>query len=142
MTTPAIIQSVAPTLFSINGNGNGKGVASSYAIRTNAGVQTMVPVYGCAGSTCTATPIALDSNSSVVLVLYGAGIRNRSSLANVTANINGTNVPVLYAGAQPSYVGLDQVNLTLPLSLSGSGVVNLVMTVDGQTSNVVSIDIR
>ena len=140
LTTTAIIQSVAPTLFSINGNG--KGVASAYGIRTAAGVQTLVPVYECTGSTCAATPIALDANSPVVLVLYGTGIRNRSSLANVTANINGTNVPVLYAGVQPSYAGLDQVNLTLPVSLSGSGVVNLVMTVDGQTSNVVTIDIQ
>jgi uncharacterized protein (TIGR03437 family) len=127
-------------LFSVNGLG--KGVAAAYAIRTTAGVQTVVPVYQCTGSVCNTTPIALDSNSSVVLVLYGTGIRNNGSLANVGANINGTDIPVLYAGAQPSYEGLDQVNLALPQSLSGSGVVNLVMTVDGLTSNVVTVEFQ
>jgi uncharacterized protein (TIGR03437 family) len=78
----------------------------------------------------------------VYLILYGTGIRNRSLLASVTANIGGTNVPVLYAGVQPSFDGLDQVNLTLPLSLSGSGEINIVLTVDGQTANVVTINIQ
>jgi uncharacterized protein (TIGR03437 family) len=60
----------------------------------------------------------------------------------VTANIGGTNVPVFYAGPQPSFEGLDQVNLSLPLSLNGSGAVNIVLTVDGQTANVVTINIQ
>lgn len=138
LTTTAVIQSVAPTLFSMNGNGTG--VAAAYAITSNPGAQTLFFVFECSGSTCTAAPIAL--NGSVTLVLYGTGLRNRSSLSNVTANINGTDVPVLYAGSQPSYEGLDQVNLSLPSSLSGSGEVNIVLTVDGQTANVVSIDIQ
>ena len=82
----------------------------------------------------------------MTLVLYGTGLRNLSSVANVTAAVfnanGGTNVPVAYAGAQPSFDGLDQVNLTLPVNLSGSGAVNIVLTVDGQTSNVVTIDIQ
>ena len=60
----------------------------------------------------------------------------------MTAIIGGTSVPVEYAGAQPSYAGLDQVNLALPSSLSGSGLVNIVLTVDGQITNVVTIDIQ
>jgi uncharacterized protein (TIGR03437 family) len=84
----------------------------------------------------------LSANTTVYLILYGTGIRNRSSLANVTININGTDVPVLYAGLQPSYEGLDQINVQLPQSLSGSGQVNVILTVDGQTANVVTIDIQ
>jgi uncharacterized protein (TIGR03437 family) len=49
---------------------------------------------------------------------------------------------VLFAGPQSNFDGLDQVNLTLPVSLSGSGEVNIVLTVDGQTANVVTIDIQ
>jgi uncharacterized protein (TIGR03437 family) len=63
-------------------------------------------------------------------------------MANVAVNINGINVPVAYAGIQPSYEGLDQVNVALPPSLSGSGEVNVVMTVDGQTSNVVTVNVQ
>ena len=55
-------------------------------------------------------------------------------------------MPVAYAGAQPSFQGLDQVNLTLPASLSGSGAGsgagNVVLTFDGQTANPVIVDIQ
>ena len=76
------------------------------------------------------------------LTLYGTGIRNRSSLANVTVTIHGTNVPVLYAGLQPDFPGLDQVNVALTLNLRGSGESNVVLTVDGQTSNTVTVNIK
>jgi uncharacterized protein (TIGR03437 family) len=137
-TTTGMIGSVAPTLFSMSGDG--RGVAAANAI--NSQLQSPVSVFQCGSSGCVATPIQLSANETVYLILYGTGIRNRSSLANVTANIGGTNVPVLYAGPQPSFEGLDQVNLTLPPSLSGSGEVNIVLTVDGQTANVVTISIQ
>ena len=144
VNTTGLIQSVAPALFSMSGDG--KGVAAAQAIQTantNPPAQTPVPVFQCTGSSpCEAVPIALSANATTTLVLYGTGLRNRSSLANVTANINGVDVTVLYAGAQPDYAGLDQVNLALPTSLEGSGAVNVVLTVDGQTANVVGIDIQ
>jgi uncharacterized protein (TIGR03437 family) len=56
--------------------------------------------------------------------------------------INGVIVPVQYAGAQPSFPGLDQVNVLLPASLSGTGNANVVLTVDGQVSNTVMVNIR
>jgi uncharacterized protein (TIGR03437 family) len=142
-TTTGTIQSVAPTLFSMSGDG--RGVAAANAIEVAAGnpqLQSPISVFQCAASGCVPTPIQLNANATMYLILYGTGIRNRSSLANVTANIGGINVPVFYAGPQPSFAGLDQVNLSLPLSLSGSGEVNIVFTVDGQTANVVTINIQ
>ena len=76
------------------------------------------------------------------MTLYGTGIRNLSTLANVQVSINGVNVPVQYAGAQPSFPGLDQVNVSLPAALSGSGNANVVLTVDGQVSNTVLVNIQ
>jgi uncharacterized protein (TIGR03437 family) len=135
------IQAVSPTLFSMSGDG--MGVAAANAIQvSSANVQSAVQVFQCAASVCAATPIPLSSGSTLILVLYGTGIRNRSSLQNVTANVNGTFVPVLYAGPQPSYAGLDQVNLQLPVSLSGSGEVNIVLNVDGEIANVVTVSIQ
>jgi uncharacterized protein (TIGR03437 family) len=75
------------------------------------------------------------------LTLYGTGFRNRSSLANVQVTVNGVSVPVQYAGAQPSFPGLDQVNISLPAALSGAGIANVVLTVDGQASNTVTVNI-
>jgi uncharacterized protein (TIGR03437 family) len=142
-TTTGIIQSVAPTLFTMSGDGKGVPAANAIQVATAAPqTQSLVPVFQCTASGCDSTPIALSANTTVYLILYGTGIRNRSSLANVTMNIDGTDVPVLYAGPQPSYEGLDQINVQLPLSLSGSGQVNVVLTIDGQTANVVTINIQ
>ena len=87
-------------------------------------------------------PIDLGVDRPVYVSFYGTGIRNRTSLANVTLTINGVSAPVLYAGPAPNYSGLDQVNVGLPLVLRGSGEVNVVLTVDGQASNVVTINVR
>ena len=74
--------------------------------------------------------------------MYGTGIRNRSSLSNVTVTINGVNVPVLYAGPQPEFTGLDHVNVALTLNLRGSGETNVVLVVDGQTASPVTVNVR
>lgn len=87
-------------------------------------------------------PISLGVDTPVYVRFYGTGVRNASALANVTVTINGTSVPVLYAGPAPNYTGLDQVNVALPLSLRGSGESNATLTVDGQASNAVTINIQ
>src|SRR5262249_51929387 len=82
------------------------------------------------------------AGDQVFLVLFGTGIRFRSSLSNVTATIGGTPVPVQYAGPQGVFVGLDQVNILLPSSRAGRGEVDLVLTVDGKNANTVRVDIK
>jgi len=137
------VQTVAPALFSMNGAGTG--VAAATAIRVQAAnpqLQSPVTVFQCSGSTCTSVPIDTGLDTPVYVTFYGTGIRNRSSLANVTVTINGTSVPVLYAGPTPGFTGLDQVNVPLLLSLRGSGESNVVLTVDGQVSNTVTINIQ
>jgi uncharacterized protein (TIGR03437 family) len=51
-------------------------------------------------------------------------------------------VEVVYAGAQGSFPGLDQVNLLLPATLRGAGMVTLTLTVDGAPANTVVVKIR
>ena len=63
-------------------------------------------------------------------------------MAAETVTINDVSVPVLYAGPQPGFTGLDQVNVAMILSLRGSGESNVVLTVDGQMSNTVTINVR
>lgn len=126
-------------------NGKGTGVAAATAIRTqaaNPSLQSPVQVFQCGSSGCVSTPIDVGVDTPVYLTLYGTGIRNRSSLSNVKVTINGTSVPVQYAGLQPTYTGLDQVNVPLTLNLRGSGEANILLTVDGQTSNTVTVNIR
>ena len=143
LTATGTIQNVAPTLFSANSNG--MGVAAATAIRTqvpNSQLQSPVTVFQCGSSGCVSVPINLGVDTPVYLTLYGTGIRNRSSLSNVTVTINGTSVPVLYAGSQGTFAGLDQVNVPLTLNLRGSGESNIVLTVDGQIANTVTVNIQ
>ncbi len=142
-TALAPVASVVPRLFSLNGTGSG--VAAATAILTPAGnpqLQLPVPVFQCTAYGCASVPIRLGADTAIYVTFYGTGIRGRSSLANVTATIHGMSVPVLYAGPTPEFAGLDQVNVALILGLRGSGESPVVLTVDGQTSNTVTINIQ
>jgi len=137
------VQSVMPTLFAMNGAGSGVAAATAIAVPVaTPQSQIPVPVFQCADSGCVSVPINLGVDTQVYVTFYGTGIRNRSSLANVAVTINGVSVPVLYAGPSPNYAGLDQVNVGLILDLRGSGESNVVLTVDGQASNTVTINIQ
>jgi uncharacterized protein (TIGR03437 family) len=78
----------------------------------------------------------------VVLLLFGTGIRGYSALSAVSANIGGLDAPVLGAGAQGQFAGLDQVHVRLPRLLAGRGEVDIVLTVDGRTANTVKVNIK
>jgi uncharacterized protein (TIGR03437 family) len=140
-TGAALIGSVAPGLFSANASGSG--VAAAIAVRVAAdGTQTPLSVFQCA-STCVSTPLDLGSASDTLVVeLYGTGIQGASSIANVVAQANGIAIPVQYAGPQMQYPGLDQVNLIIPRSLAGAGEIPVIVTVDGQTANAVTINLK
>jgi uncharacterized protein (TIGR03437 family) len=138
------ISNVAPGIFSANSDG--KGVAAAQALRVKAdGTRTSVAVVQCGTSTgsCVALPIDLGSSGDqVFLSLYGTGLRNRTALGNVGCTIGGVSVPVLYAGAQMSFDGLDQVDVQIPASLRGRGEVDVVLSVDGQRANTVRVSIQ
>ena len=87
-------------------------------------------------------PVALGADHTVYVSFYGTGIRNHSALSKVTVTIGGVEAPVQYAGAAPGFVGLDQVNVLVPLTLQGRGESNLVVTADGVISNMVTINVR
>jgi uncharacterized protein (TIGR03437 family) len=142
-TLTAAVQSVAPTLFSMNGAGSGVAAATAIMVQAaNPLLQFPVPVFQCAGSSCASVPIVLGVDTPVYVSFFGTGIRNRSSLANVVVTINGIGMPVLYAGPAPGYTGLDQVNAGLVLSLRGSGESKVVLTVDGRAANTVTINVQ
>ncbi|MFN7928621.1 MAG: hypothetical protein U0Y68_11855 [Blastocatellia bacterium] len=49
---------------------------------------------------------------------------------------------ITFLGPQTQYVGLDQVNLLLPRTLIGKGLMNVVLSMDGQATNPVQINIK
>lgn len=128
----SVIGAIAPALFTADASGSGPAAATVDSSLT----------FQCAGPVCIPVPIDLSGSSPVYLALYGTGIRNRSSLGNVVCTIGGVKVPVVYAGPQPTYPGLDQVNVGLPPTLRGMGATDLVVAMDGQASNRVRIALR
>lgn len=135
------VQAVAPGIFSASGDG--KGVAAALAIRVIdvVGPQTIFPIFHCDPpfQNCTALPVALGVDTPVFLALFGTGIRGGK---DVSVTVGGHSVPVLYAGAQGTFPGLDQVNIPIPLTLRNAGAATIMVTVDGQVSNTVQVLIQ
>jgi endoglucanase len=123
------IASVAPGLFSANANG--RGIAAAQVVRVKAdGTQTRF----------VATPIDFgDSSDRLFLLLYGTGFRRA---AGATLKIGSEDVPVQFAGAQPVFSGLDQVNAELPRTLMGAGEVPVLFKADGKAANAVTLAFR
>jgi uncharacterized protein (TIGR03437 family) len=129
------VSAAAPGLFELGATQT----AAALAIRVENGqtAQTPVPTFDCSLGTCTPVPIAIDSQSTVYVSLYGTGIRG--AVSSTTCTVGGVTVPVTYAGPQGGYPGLDQVNISIPSSLRGLGVADVVVTSGGQTSNAVRL---
>lgn len=74
--------------------------------------------------------------------MFGTGVCRRSSLEAVRAIIGGIESPVQFAGDQGGFAVLDQINIELPRALAGSGLVDVLVIVDSQLTNVVQVSIR
>jgi uncharacterized protein (TIGR03437 family) len=139
-----LVDQVAPGLFSANANG--AGVAAAAALRIAAdGTRSTAAVFRCESvpAACAAIPIGLGpAGDQVYVSLYGTGIRNRNSLAEVVVSVGGQNAQVQYAGPDPSFPGLDQVNILLPRSLSGRGEVPVELTIGGRSANVLTVSVQ
>jgi uncharacterized protein (TIGR03437 family) len=137
------IANVAPGLFSANANG--QGVAAALVLRIKADrSQSYEPIaqFDAAQNRFVPAPIDLGPDTDqVFLVLFGTGLRFRSSLTAVSCTIGGTGSELLFAGAVPEFVGLDQVNVRLPRSLAGRGEVDVVLVVDSKAANTVRVSI-
>jgi uncharacterized protein (TIGR03437 family) len=124
------IVSVAPGIFGANG------FAVGAAVKAVSGAQQSTALYA------NGAEQAIDvSGGETFLVLYGTGIRNHTNAVTATVGTAGS-LPVAYAGAQGTFFGEDQINIQLPASLKGAGTVSVTVTVDGQVSNAVKIQVN
>ena len=138
----AEIQDVAPGLFAANANGKGPAAGQFFRVSAD-GVRTVEPVaqFDQTQNKWVTRPLELGpATDQIYLVLYGTGIRGARSVSVVTLTVGGVTVPVLYAGPQGQYAGLDQVNAgPLPHSFEGRGEINAALTVDGKLANAVTV---
>ncbi len=149
-----LVSPVMPGLYTANANGQGAPAGIAVCAGTCSGWPNQQGQFwqytfnsGCGNGNCQPQPISVAANDTVVLELYGTGVRHLSALSAITAQINGQSVTVQYAG-KAGYTGEDQINVQIPSSLAGSGMVNLVLTVqdtvDGLTftSNTVALNLQ
>ena len=137
------INRVAPALFSANATGQGVAAATVLRVRSD-GTRSEEAVFECGATSGSCVSRAIDLGpvgDQVYVLLYGTGIRNLTTPA--IAKVGSLTVPVLAAGAQGQFAGLDQVNIgPLSRSLAGSGELTIELTIDGIQSNLVAISIR
>ena len=113
-STEIQIAPIAPRLFIIDPSG----IPAGYVVRVGPNdVQTIEPIFTGQSGKIQALPIDV-SKGDVYLVLFGTGF---DSPPDDQVEFNSTNTTVSYAGPQPQFPGLDQVNILLPPSLAGSG---------------------
>lgn len=138
------IGNVNPGLFSVDATGTG--IAYALALRKRPGSLDVYEPTSTRGANNEVIPIPIDlgpETDTIILVLFGTGWRNRSLLDNVKVTVGGISCPVIYAGTDGSErIGVDQANVLLPRSLAGRGLVDVVMSADGLTSNTLQVSIR
>src|SRR5258708_11352700 len=143
----ATIAATAPGLFTVDGSPTGIAAAMIATLHGN-GSFTLQNAFECSGpNKCVTVPIDLGDDNEVFLTLYGTGIRHADFRmpffkVNVTVRIAGQDLTPAYAGPQPQYPGLDQVNVLLPPSLRGTGTTTVSIVIAGQSSNAVGIQLK
>ena len=134
------VATVAPGLFSANADATGVVAGYIQRIKNNVSTEEAILTYDATAKRYITKAVDVSSATDrIYLIIFGTGIRNRSSLSGVVCDIGGTPVTVEYAGAQGFFEGLDQLNLLLPNSLTGKGEVNINLKVDAAAANTVTV---
>jgi uncharacterized protein (TIGR03437 family) len=135
------LRSTAPSLFSANGSGQGVAAASVQRTTTNGTVrEESVAQFDSTKQAYVPAPIPYTSATNrLVLSLFGTGFVTTLS---VTAKVGGVTVPVIYAGPQAGLDGFNRIDLDLPNTLAGKGLVDVVINDDGIAANTLSIQFQ
>jgi uncharacterized protein (TIGR03437 family) len=118
-------------------------VAAAQILRVKSGgaqIYEAVAQFDSGQNKFVAAPIDFgDPSDRLFLLLYGTGFRNASAVA---LRVGTVAIPLLYAGPQGQFAGLDQANAELPRTLIGAGSVAITFTADDKTANAVTVMFR
>ena len=137
------IETIAPGLFTANSGGTG--VPAAVLFRRRGAVDTFEDVAQLNPMTSAPEPKEIDlgpDGDIVFLIAFGTGIRGLSSLAGASATIGGVNAPIGAVVPAPGFFGLEQVNIFIPRSLIGRGLVDVIFTADMKQANTVQLKIK
>lgn len=128
-----VLERVAPTLFSVNGDARGPAAALIQRVKAD-GTQSYeyaVPAIDFGPTT-----------DRLFLLLYGTGFRDPAEPARASLHLGAVPLVISYIGAQTEAPGLDQLNAELPRSLAGAGKIAVTLQVDGKPANPVTLTFR
>ena len=134
---------IAPGLFTANANGQGVPAAAVLRIKAD-GSQAYEPAARFDPAQNKFVPAEIDlgpPTDQVFLIVFGTGLR-QADISMVDVRIADVLAEVSYIGPQPDFTGLDQINLRLPRQLSGLGEVVVIVMVDDQKANPVTVAIK
>ncbi|NOT60389.1 MAG: hypothetical protein HOP19_09215, partial [Acidobacteria bacterium] len=141
------VRAVVPGVFTLNANGLGVPAAQLLRVKADGSqVYEDVARFDATLNRWVTKPIVFGPESEqAVLVLYGTGLRKRSDVITARVNLqqaNGVQLPMLYAGPQGSFVGLDQLNVLLPRTLAGKGEMHIRTIVEARVANLVKLNFQ
>jgi uncharacterized protein (TIGR03437 family) len=145
------VRAVAPVI--LTANSGGSGVPNGQVIRVAAnGTQTfdsLAQLNPATGSFVPKPLAPLAPGESLFAVLFLSGTRQISdtdgnagngSAENARVVIGGQEIAPVFLGAAPGQAGLEQMNIEIPRSLFGHGLVNLLVTGGGTGSNLTEVE--
>jgi uncharacterized protein (TIGR03437 family) len=138
------IAQVRPGFFSADSTGTGWAAADIQRVKAD-GQQAYEHFMQYNPARNEVLPVAIDlgpEGEQVYLILYGTGLRFRSHINSVTARVGAQTAATAYAGPQPQFAGLDQVNILIPRALKGAGDVDVTLTFDGKAANTLKVKIK
>ena len=134
----------SPGIFTASSDGSG--VPAAQVVRVQSGKEpNYEPVAEFNEASGKFVPIPLDlgpETDLLILTLYGTGWRQVRAVANAFVTIGDVFCPIEYIGPQPTFDGLDQLNVRLPRTLIGKGDALVKVTVEGTPANPVLINIK
>jgi uncharacterized protein (TIGR03437 family) len=141
-TSQIELSPISPGLMSADGSGTW--IANAAVLRLSLiRPSTIEPVFESVRGEISPIPVEVSSDRELVFLnITGTGFRFITRDSKVGVTIGGTPVPIIYAGDQGTGPGRDRLIVILPQSLSGRGLVDVVMTVDGRTANTVQLSLK
>jgi uncharacterized protein (TIGR03437 family) len=92
---------------------------NAVVMRIRNGAASIEPIIRLVDGSMEVTPLDFGPPSDeLFLVVFGTGIRGRSSPRAVKALVDNVELAVEYVGPQGEFAGIDQINIRLPRSLS------------------------
>ncbi len=130
--------SIYPAIFTTNGGGTGPAAALNANFSANGSTN---PAAAGSGVSLFVTGLGA-TNPAVATGQAGASAAPlNQTVAAVTVTINGVSVTPSFSGLAPGFVGLYQLNVTIPQG-TASGQANVQVLANGVTSNTAQISVK